>query len=56
MRKSGPDLEPLITRYGSIALSGQISVPVFARNNLTPLRNGSVFDCLICHLGVWPPF
>ena len=43
MRKNGPDLELLVTRYGSIVLNGHISVNVLTRNNLTPMRNGLVF-------------
>ena len=42
----GPGLAPLITRYGMIAQTGQMSFPLFPKYRSTPCLNGSVFDCL----------
>ena len=46
-RKSAPGLEPLLTKYGTKAETGQMSSPVLSITTVTPLPPWSVSECLI---------
>jgi len=44
---NGPGELPRIAKYGSTAFTGQTTDAVRPRHKLTPMRKGSILDCLI---------